>query len=391
MASLTPRFKLNAFGGGIPGTIIDDGQKFTGLDRLTTDRLLSQTEAHDHKYHPLPAVLSVPAVATLLAEGGALQGGYTYYYRFSVVDAQGNESLASVETAVPTPTLLPIPGMPSASVAAWVGVLTPGLYYYGLTALRGAEETPLGQAPLVALQSGESAVLLELPDFGDADSVRVWRMGSTESGYTSIALVTVGTTEYIDSGSVPPDPCAMDPANQPPQINTGTASYAVTIDLPVEVDLTTARAWRLYRTVYPGIYPTSSLVHEVVERTDEWNSTLPLLDSWTDVGGRSVLGRPMDVDLNMRLQSFTFDSAVDVLPDPAPYPENYPLVLDDVLYAKRSSAWIAVTSTATGSSAVLTSPSGDRFILSVADDGSLSTVPTTFPGPPAAPTDLVVS
>lgn len=396
MAALTPRFKLNAFGGGTPGTITDDGQKFTGLDRFTTDRLLSQTEVHDHKYHPLPGALSVPAVATLLTEGGALQGGYTYYYRFSVVDEQGNESLASVETSVPTPTLLPIPGMPSASVDISVGALTPGLYYYGLTALRGVEETPLGQATLVALQNGETAVLLELPDFGVADSVRVWRMGSTESGYTSVALVAVGATEYVDDGSVSPDPCATDPANQPPQTNTGTASYAVTVDLPVGVDLTTARSWRLYRTVYPGIYSTSSLVHDVVERADEWDPLSPLLTSWTDTGGRAVSGKPMDADLNMRFQTFTFDSAMEGLPDPVPYPQDYPLVFDDVLYVKRGDVWVAVSAATgggalSGGGALLTSPVGNRFILGVADDGTLQTYATDFPGPPAALTDVVVN
>lgn len=388
MATLTPRFKLNAFGGGTPGTINDDGQKFTGLDRFTIDRLFNQTEVHDHKYHPLPGALSVPAVATLLAEGGALQGGYTYYYRFSVVDEQGNESLASVETSVPTPALLSIPGMVNASVDISVGTLTPGLYYYGLTALRGAEETPLGQATLVALQNGETAVLLELPDFGDADSVRVWRMGSTEAGYTSVALVAVGATEHVDDGSVPPDPCATDPANQPPQTNTGTASYAVTVDLPVGVDLTTARSWRLYRTVYPGIYSTSSLVHDVVERTDEWDPLTPLLTSWTDTGGRAVSGKPMDADLNMRFQTFTFEDA-PVLPDPAGYPENYPVIFANILYAKRAGAWVAISSPA--GSPILTSAGGKRHILTVGDDGVLSTVPTLYPGPPVAPTDLMVS
>jgi len=387
MAGLTPRFKLNYFGSGTPGTPNDDGQKFFSLDRLTLDRLLAAVESHDHRYRAPEVAPSDPALVVLNVGEGKLQGGYTYFYRYAVVDAQGNESIAGPETPVTTPSLLPMPGMPSAFVTGEGsgGALRPGIYYYALTALRGSEETPLGPATLIQLQEGDGTVNLTLPEFGDADTLRVWRMSSTEPGYTRIGLVAAGETTWADDGSVPADPCSCDPGNSPPSSNTGTSSYSVTVTLPDTVDLTTARGWRLYRTMYAGIYPANSLVAEVVENEQEWDPNSPLLRAWTDGGAATVAGKPHDSDLNMRFQPLTFD-VVEELPDVAAYPSGYPLVVEDKLYVKLAGNWTAVAGGGGGpTTGVMTAPSGARFILSVDDQGALVTTPTDFPGPPAPP------
>ena len=393
----TPRFKLNTFGGTVPGSLNQDGQKYTGLDRLVIDRLLAQTEVHDHKFRPSGGLTLAAPTGVLQTEAGSLQGGYTYHYRYAVVDAQGAESIASAEVHVETPALLPIPGLPGASADAGTGGLAPGMYYYALTALRGAEETPLGAASLVAVQPGQD-VTLELPPFGDAEAVRVWRLGSTETGYTKIAVVPAGAETFVDDGAVAADPCACDPGNQPPNTNTGTAAYAVAITLPEDVSLATARSWRLYRTVYPGIYPTTSLVHEVVEREAEWDETSPLMRVWIDTGGPAVAGKPMDSDQNMRFQAFTLDSA-DVLPDAGPYPSFYPLIVGTELYVKIDGAWTLVTGAGEGGGGgvtsptptqALTAPDGSRWELVVDETGALSTVSTLFPGPPTAPQNVSV-
>ncbi len=392
MSALTPRFGFSYFGGSTQGTITDDGQKFTSLDPLTLDRLLAAVEVHDHHYRPQVGVSAIPPTAGLLTDAGALPGGYTYFYRYSVVDAQGAESVASAELTVVTPGLLMLPGMPDATVDdALSGSLSPGLYYYALTAIRGTEETPLGSATLISLQAGDTTVTLTLPAFGDADSVRVWRMGSTEAGYTSLAIVEAGTTSWTDDGSIAANPWPCAPGSTPPQSNTGTSSYAVDITLPVDVDLTSARAWRLYRTVYPGIYPTTSLVHEVVERGSEWDPDSDLMRTWRDRGGPMTSGKPMDTDLNMRFQAYTFDT-VDSLPDPAGYPADYPLIFDGALYAKIDGAWTPLGggSGGGGMSVIMTAPAGSRFSLSIDEAGALVTTPTLMPGPPAAVTDMTV-
>jgi hypothetical protein len=387
---LTPRFKLSHFGGSVPGTINEDGQKFTGLDRLTLDRLLAAVEAHDHHYRVRADTGATdPAPTTgLLLGAGVMQGGFSYFYRYAVVDEFGNESVASAEAELVTPALLVSPGMPGLSSGQGTGTLTPGIYYYGLTAIKGTEETPLGPAVVIGLQAGDTKVVLDLPAYGAADSFRIWRMGTTEPGYTRIAIVNSPTTTYTDLGTVPADPCSSDPGNSPPQVNTGIRSYAVNVTLSAAIDLTAARSWRLYRTVYPGIYSSASLVHEVVERTSEWDLATPLVRTWRDTGMPAVTGKPMSSDMNMRFMSFTLDTALS-LPDPAGYPESYPLIVGSVLHAKRSGVWVELGGGAPATT-ILTSPNGSRFAVHVQDDGSLATTPTLFPGPPAAPINLTV-
>lgn len=388
MSSLTPRFRLEYFGGPTPGTITANGQKYTSADRLTLDRLLAQVEGHDHLLRPPTGVLAVPSTAELTSGAGILPSGPTYYYRFSVVDENGMESVASPAVAVPTPALLATPGIPALDTdSGVVGTLPPGIYYYALTALRGAEETPLGSSAVISVIAGQTSVRLAFPAFGEADSFRVWRMGYNESGFTKLAVVA--TAEYVDDGSIPADSCACDPGNQPPQTNVGVANYGVVLTLPVAVDLTTARAWRVYRSASAASYPTASLVHEVVEREDEWNDETPLLRSWTDDGSALSIGKPQDADLNMRFAPFTFDTAT-VLPSPLLYPANYPIVVEGRLYAKVVDAWALVGGSG-GAPAVLTSPDGSRFVLTVANTGALSTMTTLMPGPPAAPENVSVA
>lgn len=392
MAGKTPRFGFNYFGGGTPGTITDDGQKYTSFDRLMLDRLLAAIEKHDHKYRPPETGMSTPPTGVLTPDSGSLTAGYTYRYKVGIVDAQGNESIASPELAVSTPTPLPPPGLPALTNNDDPGTLVPTYYYYAVTGHRGSEESTLGQAAMISLVVGESSVVVELPDYGDAESFSVWRMGSTEPGFTRIGNTTGST--FLDDGSTPADPCACDPGVAPPSTNTGISSYSITVTLPAGTNLETARSWRLYRTVYAGIYNATSLVHEVVEREDEWDPTSPLLTSWTDTGGPLVSGKPMDTDQNMRFLPMAFDAATDDLPDIAGYPLNYPLLFDGSLYVSTASGWELVSAAGGGgggASPVMTAPNGSRFVLTVDNDGVLTTTPTALPGPPAAPTGLTVT
>lgn len=391
MAGTTPRFGFNYFGGGTVGTINDNGQKFTSLDRLLFDRLLSQVEQHTHRYTPALSGLQTPLAITLLNSGGHLTSGYTYYYKFSTIDQNGNESLASPEVACTTPAPLPPPSMPGlSSVDGATGSLAPGFYYYAVTGLRGAEESVIGAAAMVNLIEGESVVQVDLPTYGAAESYRVWRMGSTDAGFTQIGIADSPAASFVDEGSVPADPCACDPGVAPPAFNTGISSLAVTLDLPAGFDLAGVQSWRIYRTTYAGIYGAASLVHNVVEREDEWDTTSPLLSSWTDMGDQLALGQPLATDKNMRFQQFVLDHAVDALPDPAPYQEYYPLIFQGKLYAKIGAAWTLIGGGGGGGgmAPVLTAPGGNRFLLRVDDAGVLTAEPTIFPGPPSIVLDL---
>lgn len=397
MAGKTPRFGFNYFGSGTPGTISDDGQKFTSLDRLTLDRLLAATEKHDHKYHPPETGMATAPTGVLVPSSGTLVAGYTYRYRVGLVDLQGNESIASPELSVSTPTPLTPPGLPGLyHDDVTPGSLLPTYYYYALTGHRGGEESTLGQAAMISLGVGDGSVTLDLPTYGAADSFSIWRMGSTEPGFTRIGLVSIGETSFVDDGSTPADPCACDPGVAPPSSNTGVSSYSVVVSLPDGTVMTNVQSWKLYRTVYAGIYNAASLVHNVVEREDEWDQTSPLQTSWTDTGRPLVAGKPMDTDQNMRFLAFTFDSAADALPDPVGYPLGYPMIFDEGLYVLTVDGWTAVSSPAGGGGGggmapVMTAPDGSRWSLSVGNSGVLTTTSTVLPGPPSAPVGLSVA
>jgi|GEM_PF-6213059 len=400
MAGLTSRFRFNKFGGGTPGTIADNAQKFTGADRDAIDRLLAQTERHDHHLRAPSATLATAPTAELASDDGVLVGGETYYYRFSVVGSDGTETVASPEVAVATPEPLVAPGIPE----LWVDSVSAegdlaGIYYYALTALRGAEESILGPLGTISVVAPDGAVTIGLPDFGEADGLRIWRMGMNDPGWTRVTTINAddGVTEFVDDGSVPPDPCACDPANLPPTgFNNGVAVYRIEVTLPEDVDLSTASAWRLYRSTVSGQYATASLVHEVVETQDEWDEESPLMRSWSDVGDPLVDGSPLDFEANMAFAPYVFDGGAE-LPDPNGYPERYPFLLGNELCALVDGQWALVAGGGGGSSAaipgptILTSPSGDRFVLTVDDLGALAATPTLLPGPPTAPQNVTVS
>lgn len=393
--SQTPRFKLSYFGGGAQGGIADDGMKYTSADRMLIDRLLSQAEEHDHRYRPV-AVGQLPApTLEVLTDAGSLPGGSDLFYRIAIVDAQGNESLASFEVGASTPDAVAVPTELALVETAGASTLS-GSYYYALSALRGTEQSPLGPSTLIGVFG--TAVTISTPVVAGVDQHRVWRMGINEAYFTAIGTMPSGGS-FVDDGSVPSDPCASDPSKQPPLSGIGSRRYAVRVTLPDEAAalLDTARSWRIYRTNTPGAYPSATLVHDTVERTDEWDETAPLVDSWIDTGGPLVTGRPMLENLNMRFKPYAFDSATVLPTDPMPYPEGYPILVDGTLYVATAGEWVAVTSgggggggEVAGLSPIMTSPNGSRFILGVDDSGVLTTTPTTFPGPPAPVTGIEV-
>src|SRR5262249_3171992 len=155
----------------------------------------------------------------------------------------------------------PQPAAPSVSTDTG-GSLPPGLYYYALTGIRGAEESQLGFRATVTVLNDEGTVNLTAPDLGDADSYRVWRMSDAEGFWRKFS--TSVTTTFTDDGSVTPT------ETQEPTSNTGVSTYSIVIDLTVgeAIDVQDYSGWSIYRTTTSGNYPGNSLVHLVTERED---------------------------------------------------------------------------------------------------------------------------
>jgi hypothetical protein len=342
VAGQTPRFGLNFFGGDTAGTFDEDNEKYTGEDRLTLDRLLAALENHNHR---VPASLDEPdgdLTLDLLSGQGSLDSGTTYYYVVSFVNSDGLETVTGPEASVDTLDLLPAPDAPQGETSTAAGSLTPGQYYYALSGLRGTEESPLGEASAFTVVSGEHVVTLTLPDLGDATSYQVWRMKDTDPGWTRVAISATGSA--VDNGSIPAS-LFGDPANIPPTATTGIARNAVRITLtgPDVASLTTISGWRIYRSTISGVYGSTSLVHEVIERTDETVTTSPLVTTWLDDGDVTLTGSPKLFSNELMVPAFTFE-ANDPMPAAAGYPQNYPM-LDGagVLNIARSGVWTPVS------------------------------------------------
>jgi hypothetical protein len=350
----TPRFGLNYFGGDVEGDLTDDDDKYTSADRLTIDSVLAALEKHTH--HPatlLGEPSSIPD-AVYQKGTGALQAGNTYYYVISYVNEDGLETAAGPETSVTLPDLLSTPDAPEAESLdpseGITGTLTPGVYYYALSSLRDDEESAQGDSISVTLVDGDAgAVHVDLPPLIDgADSYQVWRQKETDPQWTRVG--TSSTDSFTDDGSVPAS-LFGDPANIAPTEATGGDDYSVTVTLTgddvSEVTGGTVTAWRLYRATQSGLYSAASLVHQVVERTDDLEAS-PLLSSWEDDGDETLVGGPVTDTTQLDVAPYTFEQA-DPLPDATTYPTNYPILDGDgVLYIQRNGAWQPISGSGSG-------------------------------------------
>lgn len=390
MAELTERFGFSMVGGEAGGSFGDDGSKYSTTDRALMDSLLSQLERHDHHYRPLKTSTAPAApVVSLLPGGGQLEAGQTFHYSYATLDERGIEGALSDEATVVLPELLEVPDAPELDMPedlpVTAGTLAPGNYVYGLTALRGQEESPLGPELPVYLDAVQG-VRLAMPATVDADSFRVWRMGPGEPGFTRLAVVSSTQTHFVDDGSVPADPCACDPGNTPPDANTGASDYGVLVTLPAGA----AGPWRLYRTTTSGIYEGTALVEEVVTLVDEFDSDAGVVDAFVDEGDPMQVGQPVAPGARLRVAPFALDGGLD-LPAPAGYPERYPFLADGRLYVVVDGAWQLVGAGGGGESTgggqtIWTSPNGTRWVQTVDNAGAIVMIQTALPGPPAAPT-----
>lgn len=304
MSSKTQRFGLNHYGGAVPGSLSDDGGKFTGRDRQLIDRLLAAFEVHNHQGgERLADPVSAPAV-TLDPNGGALPAGTTFFYRVSYVDQYGLETAAGPEVSETTPAALEAPPTPAVTAVSG-GVLEAGIYYHAATwhAADGTETT-LSAPAVINLQGDLQTVRVSFADPipAGATQVSIWRQGPLDSGFTRIATVTTtGFTYYDDTGSVASDPCACDPENMPPDTNETNATSRIRLTLPsAEISPPTlVQKWRVYRTTTSGSYPASSLMAEVTETADELTGAL--VDFWIDDGSAEpTAGQPLELSQTLR-------------------------------------------------------------------------------------------
>ena len=290
----TQYFGLNKF--GAEGKLSDEGHKFTQRDRDLIDTILYTLMTHDHAGASASTLAGPPAGIyldlTLVTSGGTLPAGRDYYYKFSYIDATGNETQASSAILISTPDPLSPPDTQNLTTATTGGTLDPGTYKYALAFYQdagGVTTAPNISTITVPLGTSTNTVTIPLPTLPtEADGWKIYRKGPGDLEYWLLDTQASGPTQYVDDGSINPD-CTQ----KRPISNTTNSTNSITVDLPAsELPLSTSiTGWNIYRTSTVGFYPSNSLVATVVETTTEGGADL--VTTYTDVGGALNLGIPL--------------------------------------------------------------------------------------------------
>lgn len=266
-----------------------DGYKYTNDDRQLMDRLFLQMMEHDHTGTAFAAELSDTSPnLDLETTDGNLAPGLRIYYRYSLVDVNGNESAASPIVYVDTPDPVAEPSVPVLSLASTGGTLLPGTYHYVLTAYTTANtlETKIGGIGYKTVNTGTSTneITIAMPSLpSGATGFNIYRKGPGNPRYYYLASTT--STSYVDDGSV-----ALTTSRTTPNSNRTYNTNKVVITYPgATPTVPTGYTWKIYRTFDQSDW-SYSLLHHVVEDTSPG-----IIDvEWSDRGESTSVGSPSE-------------------------------------------------------------------------------------------------
>lgn len=223
--------------------------------------------SHRHNAHAALTNPIEPLGAVAIPSGGALPAD-TYYLTYTLLDANGGETLPAQTSQVTVGDAVRPPSFaPSATVDYTAGIMPAGTYAYAQTYTDGqGGETTLGPVTWVTIDPGFASAQVdfallaqELSPSGTAIDWRLWR---SYEGADWHLVTQAGTDTFTDAGFDPPD----NPA-RPPARNTTSGAYAIAITLPVasaEPALSSAAAFNVYLSDDPGLASPS------------WFATVPI-------------------------------------------------------------------------------------------------------------------
>lgn len=294
MGSNTIHYGLKTLRSG--DNLSDDDYAFTDKNIVKLDALAwLGAEGHQHTGSNAIDVTPTDGPSLVLTAGtGTIPGGRTVRYKYSLVDAQGQESAASPETTVTTPPAVSTPGGPTLSVSYTGGTLLTGQYYYVLTAYKTTinQETVGSRRGYATLLSGTTGMItLTLPGLPTgATGFNVYRRspGSTRFQYLASVDMSVATppTTYVDDGGDEED------CNRTvPTANNTSSNYSVAVGFPgATPTVPDGYTWRVYRTYTTGDWE-SSLASWVVDETTEGSGIIT--PEYSDVGAATSGGSPL--------------------------------------------------------------------------------------------------
>ncbi len=286
MADRTPRFRLTTF--DQPTDQLDYGNyKFGDGDRVLLDRLLRfATEGHTHNGQIVGLTPIDPPRLTLQTTGGTLRPTATVYYRYSIVDSRGQESIASNVATVRTPSQATAPQY-APRLQPEHGVMDGGDYLYAVSACTGdaSQETIIGPSVTGTLTTFGSWYMDLPPLPNGAEFFNLYRKAPRDRELVHLATLAPEARSYTDDGTVKPNI-----RHGIPQANTTRTTNSVTIspgnNAPIPSDSWT---WKIYRTFDPTNWDNSLLdwVGAVSEYTDDGRATRPGLppESNAAIGG----------------------------------------------------------------------------------------------------------
>lgn len=247
-------------------------------------------EGHHHRGAlPLYSPGTSPGL-TLTDTGGTLPGGNRIYYRWTLVDEDGQESAASPASFVDTTAGVVSPAAPTLATATTGGTLLPGIYFYSLSAYQGVNtvETMVAAAGFVTVPTGTSTntVTLTLPVLPTgATGFNVYLRKPGQSQYFYYAPVDMGgatpPTIYLDDGSDDQD-CDRGL----PEFNGTNQTFKVAILLQEQPAV--GYTWKLYRS----FDDTNWTVSYVTAVTTTTGSTPLVVLDYLDTGTTAVAGAP---------------------------------------------------------------------------------------------------
>ena len=204
----------------------EDGASFLARNPRFIDYLL-RLGAKTHRHNGAAGLSNPPSPPTLtINQGGYLPSDTTFHVGFTLVDADGGETMVSPLATVTTPGAMAAPSAaPGVTVASGTG-LPIGTYYYAVTLTdgQGGETTP--SPPVAVTVTTASRITLKgLNAIRGTDGFSVVVYKSTGGAFFRVAETIADT--FVDDGTLCAD-CTL----EPPTSNTTFTEWALDVAVP---------------------------------------------------------------------------------------------------------------------------------------------------------------
>ena len=290
MGQQTDRWGLNILGPG--SRISDDGYKFSDADRRLIDRLLAYAAEQHHHSGAVGSDLtpSAPPALSVANTGGAIPSGGRYYYRYTIIDENDNESAPSPVSSVDMPIAVSVPVAPTLSTQNVGGTLGPGAYSYVLSAYTTADtlETKAINSAYITVvgTTATNQVTLILPALPPGGlGFNIYRKAPSGLHYLWLEAIDAPAPldTWVDTGAVDGD-CDRGL----PKSNRTSNANKVTVAFPGATPaVPEGFRWRIYRSADPNGWGHSYLTELVPIGATPYTPV-----TFVDVGGATQVGGP---------------------------------------------------------------------------------------------------